>query len=332
MPRTAAKSLTAKGSETRRRIDSSTMQVAEGASHHTPDRQIPCMNSISFTVLASGPAAAEVRLLLIESGPHDAELLHAELQGRAVQPQLYRGPVRSRQHPASLFQSCQNVRPFSLFQGLRFPTLRARSRARQFGGRDAQLGTRAQNHRPLDHVLQFANVSRPAVVDQSIHALLGDAFDVPVHAPGEVLNEMLHQQRDVLPPFAQCGNLDGKNIQPVEKIGTELLLLHQSPQISIGGGDQTRVSLECLGTSQAFELALLQDAQQFGLEFKWNLANLIQEYCAPIGQFKAADALRDGAGEGASLMSEQFAFQQSRRDGGAVYFHEGARMPGTQVM
>src|SRR5208337_653529 len=123
-----------------------------------------------------------------------------------------------------------------------------------------------------------------------------------------------------------------KDIQPVKQIGTEFLLLHQGTEISIGGGDQTRVRGEGARTPQAFELALLQDAQQFGLELERNLANLIQEDRSPIGQFKAADALRDGAGKGAALMSEELAFQQPGGDGGAVQLHEGARMPHAQVM
>src|SRR5208337_1616853 len=267
-----------------------------------------------------------------QSGAHDAQLLHAELQGRAVQAQLYRGTVRSGKHPASLLQSCQNVGPFGLFQGLRLPTIGARSDPRQFGNRDPQLGTGAHNYRSLDHVLQLPDVSRPAVADEGIHALLGDAFDVSVHALGEALDEMLHQQRDVLSPFAQCGNPDWEDIQPVKEIGTEFLFLNQSAEISIGGSDQARVRREGARTSQAFELALLQDAQQLGLQLEGNLANLIQEDGSAIGQLEATDPLRNGAGEGASLMSEQFAFQQSRRDGSAVQFHEGTRMPRAEIM
>src|SRR5208337_3018652 len=267
-----------------------------------------------------------------QSGAHDAQLLHAELQGRAVQAQLYRGTVRSGKHPASLLQSCQNVGPFGLFQGLRLPTIGARSDPRQFGDRDPQLGTGAHNYRSLDHVLQLPDVAGPTVVDESIHSLLGNAFDVSVHALGEALDEMMYQQRDVLAPFAQCGNPNRKDIQPVKKIGTEFLLLNQSIQIPIGGGNQTRVRREGLRTSQPFELALLQDAQQLGLELKRNLANLIQEYGSPIGQLKAADPLRDGAGEGAALMSEELTLQQSRRNGGAVQFHEGTGMPRAEIM
>src|SRR5271165_1507941 len=126
--------------------------------------------------------------------------------------------------------------PFSLFQSLRLPTIRARKPG-QFANRNTQLWTRAQNDRPLNHVLQLPDVAWPTVVDESIHALFGNAFDVPVHALGEALDEMLHQQWDVLPPFSQWWDPDGEYIQPVEKIGTEFLLLYQSTKVPIGGGD-----------------------------------------------------------------------------------------------
>ncbi len=143
---------------------------------------------------------------------------------------------------------------------------------------------------------------------------------------------MLHQQGNVFPPFAQWGNPNREHIQPVEKIGAELLLLHQSTEVSIGGGDQARVRREGARTSQAFELALLQDAQQFGLQLERNLADLVQEDGSAIGQLKAADALRDGAGESAALMSEEFTFQQSGRNGGTVQLDEGTGMPRAEVM
>jgi hypothetical protein len=41
-----------------------------------------------------------------------------------------------------------------------------------------------------------------------------------------------------------------------------------------------------------------------------------------MGQFEAADLPADGAGERALLVSEQFAFQQACRDGGAVELHQ----------
>jgi hypothetical protein len=51
----------------------------------------------------------------------------------------------------------------------------------------------------------------------------------------------------------------------------------------------------------------LQHAQQLGLKLQRDVADLIQKYRSAIGQLKAADALRDGAGKSAFLVSEELA-------------------------
>ena len=53
----------------------------------------------------------------------------------------------------------------------------------------------------------------------------------------------------------------------------------------------------------------LNGAQQFGLQARVHFADLVQQQRAAIGLFELADAARDGAGEGALLMAEQFGFQ-----------------------
>jgi hypothetical protein len=52
------------------------------------------------------------------------------------------------------------------------------------------------------------------------------------------------------------------------------------------------------GAAQALELLLLQDAQELGLEFERDVADLVEEDRAAVRQFEAAEALGDGAGEG----------------------------------
>ena len=95
-------------------------------------------------------------------------------------------------------------------------------------------------------------------------------------------------------------------------------------EIAIGGGDQARVGADGARTAQPLELALLQHAQQLGLQLQRNLAHLVQEHGAAMRQLEAADALRDGAGERALLVAEHLAFQQAGGNGGAVQLDEGA--------
>ena len=48
-----------------------------------------------------------------------------------------------------------------------------------------------------------------------------------------------------------------------------------------------------LRAAQALELLLLQDAQQLGLQRRRDVADLVEEQRAAVGQLEAADLLRD---------------------------------------
>ena len=51
-----------------------------------------------------------------------------------------------------------------------------------------------------------------------------------------------------------------------------------------------------------------------------------------LRQFETADPLGDGAGEGALLVAEEFAFQQAGGNGGAVELDEGGLLARTEVV
>src|SRR5437868_9697739 len=76
--------------------------------------------------------------------------------------------------------------------------------------------------------------------------------------------------------------------------------------------------------TQALELLFLQDAKQFGLQRRRNIADLVQEERAFIGQLEAANFLRDGSSERAFLVAEELTFQQIQRDGSAIQPYERA--------
>ncbi len=73
-----------------------------------------------------------------------------------------------------------------------------------------------------------------------------------------------------------------------------------------------------LVTAQTFNLARLQYAQQFGLQFQRNVANFVQHQGTAVGQFKASLALRAGTGKGPFFVPEKFAFHKPRRHCGAL--------------
>ena len=68
--------------------------------------------------------------------------------------------------------------------------------------------------------------------------------------------------------------------------------------------DQAHIHFDGARAAQPFELVLLQDAQQLGLQLQRNVADFVEKQRAFMGQLEAADLLRDGAGERALLVAE----------------------------
>jgi hypothetical protein len=177
-------------------------------------------------------------------------------------------------------------------------------------------------------ILQLADVAGPLVAHQDVHRLRGNGVDGFIHSPGKLLDEVADQKGNVLLTLAQRGDVDREHIQAIVEIHSKFLLPHHSGQIPICRGDQSGVCPQGAGTPQALKFPFLQHAKKLRLEFERNLTHLIQENAALVRQFEAADTLRYGAGEGAFLVSEHFAFQQTCRNRRAVQLHKcvpGAR-------
>src|SRR3984885_1460665 len=63
-----------------------------------------------------------------------------------------------------------------------------------------------------------------------------------------------------------------------------------------------------------------------------DVADFVQEQRTLIGHFEAPNRLRDRSGEGAFLMTEQFAFQKIQRDSRAIQFYKGPPIAPTCIV
>ena len=64
----------------------------------------------------------------------------------------------------------------------------------------------------------------------------------------------------------------------------------------------------------ALDHALLQEAQQLDLQRQRDVADLVEEQGAALGQLDLADIGLDRAGERAALVAEQLGLEQSSRE------------------
>ena len=60
-------------------------------------------------------------------------------------------------------------------------------------------------------------------------------------------------------------------------------------EVSVGRGHQANIDMDGARAAQAFEFLLLQNAQELGLQFERNIADLVEKQRAAMGQLEAAD-------------------------------------------
>ena len=137
-------------------------------------------------------------------------------------------------------------------------------------------------------------------------------------AAAYLLDEVLGQGQDVARPLAQRRQAQVHDVQAVEQVLAERPVAHGLGQVAVGGGQDADVDLHRLGAADPVDLALLDGAQQLGLQAAVHLADFVEQQGAAVGLLELADAAGHGAGEGALLVAEQLALQQVLGDRGAV--------------
>ena len=84
-------------------------------------------------------------------------------------------------------------------------------------------------------------------------------------------------------------------------------------EVAVGGAQHAHVDLDLHLAAQPPQPALLQHAQQLGLQLDGDLAHLVEEERAAVGQLEHAGAALIRAGEGAALVAEDLATRSGWR-------------------
>src|SRR5882762_4438168 len=167
---------------------------------------------------------------------------------------------------------------------------------------------------------------------QFLHCRRRNGFDLLAHPERVLLRKVLHQQRNVFTSFAQRGNADGKNIQPVVEVASELSIRHHLFQITISCRHQSRVNALRSRAAHPLVSALLQCAQEFRLEFKGHVTDFVKKQGAAVCQLKPAHLLCVCTCERAALVSEEFTLKQRAGNGGAVEGDETALLTAAPIV
>ena len=190
---------------------------------------------------------------------------------------------------------------------------------------DADLVAVGQQHGAMDRVLQLAHVAAPAVAGQAQQARRATVGRYGRPFTSAYLRAKCSASAAMSPGRSRSGGTrSDTTFRRKYRSSRKVPRRTSAEQVAVGGGQDAHVHLDRRCAAQPVDLALLQRAQQLGLQAHVHLADLVQQQGAAAGGLEFADAARQGAGEGALLVAEQFRLQQVFGDGGAVQRDERA--------
>jgi hypothetical protein len=98
------------------------------------------------------------------------------------------------------------------------------------------------------------------------------------------------------------------DIHPAVKVFTESSLADGIFQLVVGGGDESDIDFNRVGTAEAHEGAFFRHAQDFGLDAGGHVADFVEKNGTAAGAFEQSFFAPAGVGERSGLVTEEFAF------------------------
>src|SRR5208283_2000986 len=114
-------------------------------------------------------------------------------------------------------------------------------------------------------VLEFANISRPIILEKALH---GGGGDLQVNAGGVAVQEVMHEHGDIGATLAQRWQVDGDNVKAEIKIFPEGTGAIGGFEVAVGGGDDANINIEFFIAADRADFFFLEDAKKFRLHLE----------------------------------------------------------------
>src|SRR5262249_39693350 len=154
-----------------------------------------------------------------------------------------------------------------------------------------------EERRRAQRVVELADVARPLVAHEQVDRVLRERLRSLGALGRDAREEVLRDARQVPDAIAERGPFERDAAQAVVEVLAELAALDHRAQIAVRRADDPAVRANRRGAADAFERALLKDAEQRDLRARRDVADLVEEERAAFGHLEAAATARDGAGE-----------------------------------
>ena len=88
------------------------------------------------------------------------------------------------------------------------------------------------------------------------------------------MNEVFDQQGNIFLSQTEWRNLDGEHIEAIEQVGSKGSGHYGSLQVTIRGGDHSRIRANWVRAPDPLKFALLQHVQEGDLSLSWQFPDL----------------------------------------------------------
>ena len=116
----------------------------------------------------------------------------------------------------------------------------------------------------------------------------GEALDLGVHLAREAVEEMAGEQHRVARPLGEAGDLHDDLGEAIIEVLAEAAVGDHRLEVLVRRADDARVDGDRLAAADALDHPLLQEAQQLDLQRQRNVADLVEEQRAALGQLDLA--------------------------------------------
>ena len=172
-------------------------------------------------------------------------------------------------------------------------------------------------------MLELPDIAWPPILSQQAHRLRRDLGHRQAFRRAIRSDKQVCEKRNVFRPIPQRRDVDHDDVHAVVQIFSKRTGLHERFKRSFRRGDDPHVQHGRRVASYAPYFLFLYHAEQFPLQGGREVSDLVEEAGALVRLLEQALAGRYRPGKRASLMPEQFGFQQGFGQGAAIDRNEG---------
>ncbi|MPN50040.1 hypothetical protein SDC9_197665 [bioreactor metagenome] len=161
----------------------------------------------------------------------------------------------------------------------------------------------------FDDILEFTDIPGKLMLHQTSQHFIRRPRNGFALQPIEPGNEMIYEQRNILAPISQAGQLQPHNVNPIKEVLTKAALLHQLAQVLVSSRNDPHIGLYGLYTTERLINTLLQHPQQPHLHGRRNIAYFIQKNGSAFREGEPARLVSPCVGKRPGLIAKQLRLQ-----------------------